>query len=75
MAVISKLTRKYQATIPKEIREIMGITQGDSVLFEPIDDVIILRRVEPADVEYLKAVGETMGEWLSEYDEEAYREL
>lgn len=33
----SKVTTKYQAVIPQEVREILGISQGDYVVFE-VDD-------------------------------------
>ncbi|MHB9101842.1 MAG: AbrB/MazE/SpoVT family DNA-binding domain-containing protein [Sulfuricella sp.] len=71
----SKVTTKYQATIPLEVREKLGIRQGDMVAFELENGVVRLRRVVPLDVEYAKALAGTLGEWASENDEEAYRGL
>jgi antitoxin PrlF len=34
-----------------------------------------VRRVNPLDLEYLKAVEATLTEWASAADEEAYRDL
>lgn len=71
----SKVTTKYQTTIPLEVREKLGIRQGDMVAFELENGVVRLRRVVPLDVEYAKALAGTLGEWSSENDEEAYRDL
>lgn len=71
----SKVTTKYQTTIPLEVREQLGIQQGDMVAFELENGVVRLRRVVPLDVEYAKALVGTLSEWSSENDEEAYRDL
>lgn len=71
----SKVTTKYQTTIPLEVREKLGIQQGDMVAFELENGVVRLRRVVPLDVEYANALAGTLSEWASENDEEAYRGL
>lgn len=71
----SKVTSKYQATIPAEVRKRLGIEKGDVVCFEVQDEKVVLRRVSPLDVEYARAVAATLSEWASENDEEAYRGL
>ena len=75
MRATSKLTQKYQTTIPKPIREILGLRQGDSVLFEVTDGVVTLRRARPLDLRYLQALDSTLSEWLSDDDDEAYGDL
>lgn len=72
---IVKVTSKYQTTIPVEIRRQLKLKIGDSLLFECIDGKVILKKLEPFDKEYLKAVSETLDEWNSKEDEEAYRDL
>ena len=74
--IFSKLTSKYQATIPEKIRSILGISAGDSVAFE-IDSnkQVVIRKLNPVDIEFARALEGTMSEWLSENDEEAYRDL
>ncbi|MGK7939477.1 MAG: AbrB/MazE/SpoVT family DNA-binding domain-containing protein [Crocosphaera sp.] len=72
---ISKLTQKYQATIPRRIREVLDLHKGDSVIFELEDDKVILKKVPPMDWDYLNAVSVTLTEWLSPEDEEAYGDL
>jgi len=71
----SKVTTKYQTTIPLEVREKLGIQQGDMVAFELENGVVRLRRVVSLDVEYAKALAGTLSEWASENDEEAYHDL
>lgn len=58
---ISRVTKKYQATIPQAVREALGITQGDCVAFE-IQSGVVLKKVAQMDWDYLNAVAETMSE-------------
>ncbi len=44
-----KVTRKYQVTIPKEIRERIGIKIGDELLVSEDEQRIILEK--PADLD------------------------
>jgi AbrB family looped-hinge helix DNA binding protein len=74
--VHSKLSSKGQVTIPKEVRESLGLETGDFVTYEITDDfTAILRRVEPYDASFHLAVSETLEEWGSEEDDEAFRDL
>lgn len=72
---VSRVTKKYQATIPQAVREVLGITQGDCVAFEVQSGQVVLKKVSPLDWDYLDAVSGTMSEWTSAADEEAYRDL
>lgn len=76
-AATSKMTRKYQATIPAPVREALGLKAGDSVAFDILPGHgVHVRKAGPLDLGYAHAVEETLaGEWLSAADEEAYREL
>lgn len=67
---------KHQTTIPKVVREALGLGKGDYVLFE-LDDHrhLSVRKAAPADVEYIRAMAGTLTEWLSPADEEAYGDL
>ncbi|MBU2617327.1 MAG: AbrB/MazE/SpoVT family DNA-binding domain-containing protein [Euryarchaeota archaeon] len=42
----SKVSTKYQITIPREIREKIGISAGDVVIFEAKKDKIRLEKLE-----------------------------
>ncbi|MGQ0530446.1 MAG: AbrB/MazE/SpoVT family DNA-binding domain-containing protein [Panacagrimonas sp.] len=76
-AASSRLTVKYQATIPAPVREALGLTSGDSVVFEVREPgVVLLRKQQPLDREYLRAVSATLeSEWLADDDEAAYATL
>lgn len=76
MAVnLSRVTSKYQATLPRPVREVLGIRAGDSVAYEIEKGVVRLRRATPLDLAYAQAVSKTLTEWDSKTDDEAYREL
>ncbi len=72
----SKITAKGQTTIPQEVRNALGLGAGDKISFE-VDEQgnVTLRRFQPTDLEYLKALETSFTEWKSQADEEAYRDL
>jgi len=41
-----RVTEKGQVTIPKELRDALGIGAGTEVTFERADDAIVVRKVE-----------------------------
>ena len=45
MQKIVKVTRKGQTTIPAEIREKLGIKEGDDLAVEAVDQTVIFKRV------------------------------
>jgi hypothetical protein len=53
----------------------MGLEPGDRVGYEVEDGAVRLIRVEPFDAAYHAAVSETLEEWASPEDEEAFRDL
>jgi antitoxin PrlF len=72
----SRLTSKYQATIPKEIRKHLHLEGGDEILYELLsDNTVIIRKTSPLDLDYLRALNFTMNEWESKEDEQAYKNL
>lgn len=72
----ARLTSKYQATVPKEIRQHLHLKGGDEIFYELLpDDTVIIRKLSPIDLEYLKALNTTMNEWESKEDNEAYKYL
>ena len=75
MIVTSKVTSKYQATIPAIVRKALGIKHGDAVAFEIEDGVVTIRRATGLDKGYAEAIADTLSEWLGEHDAEAYRGL
>lgn len=76
MIAIAKVTAKGQTTIPREVRAALHIKPGDLIVWEATaEGTATMRRAEPLDLEYLRAVEGTLSDWASQADEEAYREL
>ena len=76
MTAIAKITTKGQTTIPQDIRAALHVGAGDLIEWEMIEDwTARVRRVQPLDIEYLRAVEGTLSEWAGKADEEAYRDL
>jgi len=72
----ARLTSKYQATIPKEIRKQLQLESGDQIIYELLQDgTIMIRKSSPLDLEYLLALNTTMNEWESDEDEQVYKDL
>ena len=71
----SKLSSKGQVTIPIEIRERLSLEPGDTVIYEVEDGRAVLRRAEPFDVAYHAALSDTLDEWTTPEDDEAFRDL
>lgn len=68
----SKLSSKSQVTLPKEIRDALGARPGDTIVYEVEGDFVRLRRQDPFDAEFHKAISATLSEWASDEDEEAF---
>ncbi len=71
----SKLTRKYQATIPAPVRSLLHLEAGDTIAFDIDKDRVNIRKARPLDLAFAGAVESSLEEWGSEKDEEAYRDL
>ena len=76
MLAVGKVTAKGQTTIPQEVRNALNVGPGHLLAWEvAADGSASVRRVQPLDLEYLRAVEGTLSEWNSAEDEAAYREL
>lgn len=76
MTNIAKITSKGQTTIPQAIRAALNIKPGDLISWDITGaGHVEVRRVQPADVQYLKAVEGTLSEWHTAEDEAAYKDL
>ena len=72
---VAKLTAKYQATIPSDVRAKLELHEGDKIAFEIIRDKVFLVKIQPFDVVYHQALESTLSEWDSPEDDEAYHDL
>jgi len=76
MLAVAKITTKGQTTIPQAVRVALHVAPGDLIAWEVgSDGTATVRRVQPMDIEYLRAVEGTFTEWGSAEDDDAYRDL
>ncbi|MCD4751077.1 MAG: AbrB/MazE/SpoVT family DNA-binding domain-containing protein [Thermoanaerobaculales bacterium] len=74
--MVSKVSSKGQVTIPVEVRSILGIRPGDFIEYEIQEDGgAMLRRVSPFDAVFHNALNNTLEEWASAEDDEAFSDL
>ena len=71
----SKLTKKYQATIPEPVRKALQLQAGDAVAFDIQGKSIQLRKAQAIDLSYAQSLEGTLTEWATAEDEKAYRDL
>ena len=72
----SKLTSKYQTTVPTAVRAALGLQKGDTMTFEIGEDgVITVRKAVVLDLPFATALEPLLSEWDSADDEEAYSGL
>ena len=71
----SKLSSKSQVTLPREIRNALGARPGDTIVYEVEGNVVRLKRLEPFDAAFHKALSNTLSEWATDEDEEAFDAL
>ena len=75
MLQTSRLTTKYQATVPTSVRKLLQLKAGDLVGFEIQGNEVRLRRATPLDVAFTQALEGTLAEWSSEQDDQAFKDL
>src|SRR5271166_5855475 len=71
----SRVTSKYQATIPSDIRDILKLGRGDSIAFSITDGKVVLEKVQPVDANFLRMLDRTLSEWNSPEDDDAFKDL
>jgi len=73
----TKITTKYQTTIPKKIRQALGINVGDTIVFKLVDgNKVLILKPQAADKNYLKSLDVLLSqEWASKEDDEAFDDL
>lgn len=72
---VSTLTSKYQATIPRAVREALSLGAGDRVEFLIERDGVRVRRAPAADEELQELEATLAPEWDSARDAAAYADL
>ena len=72
---LATITAKGQVTVPKAIREALGLRQGDQLRWDLEDGGVRVRLVSPLDLTYLRGVEAGLQEWASPEDEQAFADL
>lgn len=75
MLQTSKLTSKFQTTVPLAVRKALNLRAGDLVGFEVQGKEIRLKRATPLDIAYAQALEGTLDEWASQADDLAFGDL
>lgn len=75
MLATTKITRKGQISIPKSVRERLGVQTGDTIVYEVSGDMVMLKKLEPFDAAFHAALAETLDEWNSPEDDAAFSHL
>ncbi len=73
--LLSTVTVKGQATIPAEVRQALGLKPGDKITFKIKNHHVMIAKAEPFDFLYHASVSNTLSEWTTQEDDEAYRDL
>ena len=76
MGTVAKITAKGQTTIPRDVREALSVSPGDFLIWNVgSDGTATVRRIQPVDLEYMRAIEGTLSEWIGAADEKAYGDL
>ena len=75
MMITSRLTSKFQATVPTPVRKALHLKAGDMIGFDIEGTRVTLRHVTPLDLAFVQALEATLGEWSSKEDEQAFKDL
>ena len=72
---VGRISARGRTVIPKSIREAAGLYVGDTLAFETRGDEVVVRKASGERDDHARGLPETMSEWTSPEDEEAWRDL
>ena len=72
---LATLTSKGQVTVPKTVRDALGLRQGDTLQWDLEDGSVRVKVLKPVDRLFLAGVEANLQEWNSPEDEEAFADL
>jgi antitoxin PrlF len=71
----AKLSTKGQVTVPKAVRQALGASKGDTLVYDVKGKIVTVERSEPFDALFHAALSRTLEEWTSPEDDVAFRDL
>jgi antitoxin PrlF len=72
---LATLTSKGQVTVPKTVRDALGLRQGDTLQWDLEEGSVRVKVLRPVDRLFLEGVEANLQEWNSLEDEEAFADL
>jgi AbrB family looped-hinge helix DNA binding protein len=72
---LSRLSSKGQVTLPKPVRQAIGVKSGDTIAYHVSEGVVTIRRMTPLDLAFHTSLERTLEEWASPEDDEAFGDL
>lgn len=78
MRATSRLTVKYQATIPAQVRDALGLRAGDRIEFSVKGTLASVRKVRghsDDELAFRLMQAHAMSDWDTPEDDEAFRDL
>ena len=73
--VVTKLTAKAQTTIPRQVRDVLQVGPGDSVVFTIQGETVTLGGAEKLDPRFPKLATEGFADWGSPEADDAFGDL
>ncbi|MFD1106616.1 AbrB/MazE/SpoVT family DNA-binding domain-containing protein [Sphingobium olei] len=70
-----KLTIKHQVTIPRDVRQALGLKAGDEVSFALEDGRAVLMKVDRSEIEWSRFLQAQMPEWDDPQEDAYWAEL
>ncbi len=64
---IAKITRNYQVTLPKDIRKMISLKEGDEIMFSIEDNRVNIMKVEDDIINRTAGIWKDMKETGAEY--------
>ncbi|MEK6928372.1 MAG: AbrB/MazE/SpoVT family DNA-binding domain-containing protein [Nanoarchaeota archaeon] len=71
---IAKITRNFQVTLPKDVRKIVGVKEGDEVLFIVDGNNVSLLKSEKDSIMAAAGIWESVKETGTEYQKRVRKE-
>jgi bifunctional DNA-binding transcriptional regulator/antitoxin component of YhaV-PrlF toxin-antitoxin module len=75
MQTSSQLIHHNQTIIPEAVLQALKLREGDAIVFEIDQAGVHLRKAPPIDKAFTAALQDTLSEWDSAADDEAYADL